>query len=220
MNGGHPTNDLLFDLGEQRLPGELAERLEAHLLDCGSCRRRFDEVRTIGSALRRTALQPPPALAELDRQMVSLLSSRRRILRRSAAISGIAAAVALSVVAYFAVPRRTLPPPAPQPPSASVAQPRKEPQSPKSKMELPDSSPPREEGTAPLRDLGRVLRPRRIPGDINGDGIVDVADRLLLSRHLSGRAPLPESNSADVNGDGALDVADLQLLSREIARAR
>lgn len=49
-----------------------------------------------------------------------------------------------------------------------------------------------------------------IPGDLNGDGIVDVADLLLL---LGAWGPCAgESCPADLNDDGTVDVADLLIL--------
>jgi len=54
-----------------------------------------------------------------------------------------------------------------------------------------------------------------IPGDINADGLVDLADYLLLTRFVLGyQAPAAmELQSADMNRDGVLDAGDLVLLS-------
>jgi hypothetical protein len=68
--------------------------------------------------------------------------------------------------------------------------------------------------------LATAFDPPRPRGDVNGDWIVNVADRLLLSRHLTSGAALPDRRAADLNSDGVVDVADVQLLTREIARAR
>ena len=45
-----------------------------------------------------------------------------------------------------------------------------------------------------------------LPGDVNGDGAVDVAD---ISAIISDMAAGTNAPSADVNGDGAVDVADI-----------
>ena len=57
-----------------------------------------------------------------------------------------------------------------------------------------------------------------IPGDINLDGRVDVADYLLLTRFVLGnKTPsMEESQSADMNHDGELNAGDMVLLSRMV----
>lgn len=55
-----------------------------------------------------------------------------------------------------------------------------------------------------------TTRPQGIKGDINGDGIVDVADvNAAIDMILSLQPNKPE---ADVNGDGKVDVADLNAI--------
>ncbi|MCL2121922.1 MAG: stalk domain-containing protein, partial [Clostridiales bacterium] len=51
----------------------------------------------------------------------------------------------------------------------------------------------------------------RVPGDVNSDGAVDMADILLIYQHFRGRVQLTgeELNAADVNGDGKVDMADV-----------
>jgi choice-of-anchor B domain-containing protein len=54
----------------------------------------------------------------------------------------------------------------------------------------------------------RLMQPA-IPGDVNGDGMVDVLDLLELLADW-GECPLPPNGCpADVNGDGTVDVVDL-----------
>lgn len=50
-----------------------------------------------------------------------------------------------------------------------------------------------------------------IPGDLNGDGVVDVSDLLLLFAAW-GQCPKVGSCPADLNMDGAVDVSDLLIL--------
>jgi hypothetical protein len=45
------------------------------------------------------------------------------------------------------------------------------------------------------------------PADINGDGVVDVQDLLIVLADWGGT-----SGPADINGDGVVDVQDLLLL--------
>ena len=59
-------------------------------------------------------------------------------------------------------------------------------------------------------------------GDINGDGAIDVKDRIALTRHLAhwtgyAEADLANFSAADLNGDGAVDVKDRIALTRYLA---
>ena len=54
-----------------------------------------------------------------------------------------------------------------------------------------------------------------IKGDVNGDGIVDVADIESVLSVIIGSAIVSES-SADVNGDGNVDIADVVSIISEI----
>jgi hypothetical protein len=61
-----------------------------------------------------------------------------------------------------------------------------------------------------------------IPGDINGDGVVDDTDVLLLRLYLAGQSVDIFNNTstrraADVNGDGRIDGVDLLLLRLIVA---
>jgi ligand-binding sensor domain-containing protein len=53
-----------------------------------------------------------------------------------------------------------------------------------------------------------VLQAEPVPGDVNGDGAVDVDDLVALIVAW-GPCPSPSDCPADVNGDGAVDVDDL-----------
>jgi hypothetical protein len=53
--------------------------------------------------------------------------------------------------------------------------------------------------------------PLQCPGDANGDGVVDVADLVIVLLHW-GVCPGPDDCPGDVNGDGTVDVGDLLLV--------
>ncbi len=48
-----------------------------------------------------------------------------------------------------------------------------------------------------------------IPGDVNGDGSVDVGDLNIITNVLLGANSLSEYPAADLNGDNKVDVSDL-----------
>lgn len=59
---------------------------------------------------------------------------------------------------------------------------------------------------------------RRIPGDADGDGELDLADAALLCRYIAGgwNVAVDEQN-CDVNGDGVIDLKDVVLIRRSLA---
>lgn len=64
-------------------------------------------------------------------------------------------------------------------------------------------------------DLTLTVAPRR--EDLNGDGIVDAKDILLLvSQVLSALAGAPCPTAMDLNGDGACTIQDVQLVAAKI----
>ena len=57
-----------------------------------------------------------------------------------------------------------------------------------------------------------------LPGDVNGDGGVDVRDSVMLNRYLAGWSGVEvDAKASDVNGDGVIDVRDLVRLRRYLA---
>jgi hypothetical protein len=62
-------------------------------------------------------------------------------------------------------------------------------------------------GPPPIVDMGAYERqPAAVPGDANGDGLVDVADLVTV---ILNWGPCPATCAGDVNGDGQVDVSDL-----------
>lgn len=55
-------------------------------------------------------------------------------------------------------------------------------------------------------------------GDVNDDGLVDVADAMYIARYVVGITGFDEINedAADVNGDGVIDIADAMYLAKHI----
>jgi hypothetical protein len=62
-----------------------------------------------------------------------------------------------------------------------------------------------------------TARSNGVPGDANGDGVVDVRDLALVARNMGKRNPDPR---ADVNHDGRVDVRDLLLVLLQLGRRR
>ena len=54
------------------------------------------------------------------------------------------------------------------------------------------------------------------PGDVNGDGEVNVADLVAVSNHMAGDETVSKEK-ADVNSDGEVNVADLVAISNIMA---
>lgn len=54
------------------------------------------------------------------------------------------------------------------------------------------------------------------PGDVNGDGAIDIKDVSLVMRHVLALAKLdePGKTAADVNGDEVVDIKDITLIMR------
>lgn len=210
-----PTNDVLIDLCDQRLGGEFLERIETHLLDCGDCRARFEDVRAVAETIRRSAVPFP---ADMDRRMAAVFAAPPRR-TRGRLIWAAAAAVLVCAVAYELLPRASRPQPPWPAPSAGTKPVQKMSRitgpspRPEFRREPLDLEPPREVGLAQRTPLSGHGFPA---GDLNADGEVDVADRLLLVRHLARGTPKVER--ADLNGDMQVDVADLRLLDRVLRR--
>jgi hypothetical protein len=72
---------------------------------------------------------------------------------------------------------------------------------------------PGENNTADNNFTGGVVTVT-IPGDINGDGTVDVYDTILLSAAFGSKLGSPNWNpNADINGDGIVDIYDVIIQS-------
>jgi hypothetical protein len=64
---------------------------------------------------------------------------------------------------------------------------------------------------------GRVTISNVIPGDVNGDGIVNTLDLTRLARYLAGQNVEMDLTAADVTGDGTVNTLDLTRLARYLA---
>ncbi len=55
-------------------------------------------------------------------------------------------------------------------------------------------------------------------GDVNCDGFIDTADKVLISNYLSGKASLTNTQyvAADVDHDGTVTSADMVAITRMI----
>ena len=59
---------------------------------------------------------------------------------------------------------------------------------------------------------GEVVEPTRIVGDVNGDGVVNIADLVLVANRIGKTG----NTATDVNGDGVVNIADLVLVAGKI----
>jgi hypothetical protein len=61
--------------------------------------------------------------------------------------------------------------------------------------------------------------PPILPGDINGDYVINISDAILLLKVLAGTSP-PQTRiflEADVNGDGQLGLAEALFVLKKVA---
>ena len=63
-----------------------------------------------------------------------------------------------------------------------------------------------------------LLASKSLLGDVNGDGIVDVMDLILLNKYIVGSANLSQEAlaAADMNNDGSVNATDSLLLLKQI----
>ena len=64
-------------------------------------------------------------------------------------------------------------------------------------------------GFHPAVENGEVVEPAELTGDVNGDGVVNIQDLVLVA----GRLGQTGQNSADVNSDGVVNIQDLVLIA-------
>ena len=58
---------------------------------------------------------------------------------------------------------------------------------------------------------------KRLPGDVNGDGQLDLVDLLMLAKYMAGYDEKINSANASVDGNGEIGVTDLLMLARYFA---
>ena len=67
----------------------------------------------------------------------------------------------------------------------------------------------------PQIEGGEITEPPKLRGDVNGDGVVNIQDLVLVASNF-GEAG---QNVADVNGDGVINIADLVLVAGALGNA-
>ena len=75
----------------------------------------------------------------------------------------------------------------------------------------------------PKKDLPAKTGEKKVylPGDIDGNGVLDLADLHLVEELLSGRKPdVPVFTEADVNGDGVIGIEEHSYLLSIIERTK
>lgn len=74
--------------------------------------------------------------------------------------------------------------------------------------------------TVALKDGERVTDRLTVvvPGDTNGDGVIDIIDYTMTRRHLLNLVPLEgvQLQGADANADGVIDILDYTLIRRDL----
>ena len=62
---------------------------------------------------------------------------------------------------------------------------------------------------APQVENAEITEPTKLKGDVNGDGVVNIADLVLVASNLGETG----QNAADINNDGQVNIADLVLVA-------
>ena len=62
-----------------------------------------------------------------------------------------------------------------------------------------------------------VAEDRAVVGDVNGDGIFNMADAALVRRYVANLNVTIDTSAADVNKDGKIDMVDYALMRRALA---
>ena len=70
-------------------------------------------------------------------------------------------------------------------------------------------------GSRPQVENGEVVEPPQVTGDVNGDGVVNIQDLVLVAGQFGQRG----QNDADVNGDGVVNIQDLVLVAGALGNA-
>lgn len=69
-----------------------------------------------------------------------------------------------------------------------------------------------------IEDIKAVDKTDAVKGDVNGDGITDSVDAVLLKKYLAGYSGLQiNTDACDMNGDGEVDSVDAVLLLKQLA---
>lgn len=69
-----------------------------------------------------------------------------------------------------------------------------------------------------IEDIKAVDKTDTVKGDVNGDGITDSVDAVLLKKYLAGYSGLQiNTDACDMNGDGEVDSVDAVLLLKQLA---
>lgn len=63
-----------------------------------------------------------------------------------------------------------------------------------------------------------ALEPPRPKGDINYDGVFNLADTVMFRQWLHGNGKINDSTNADMNGDASLDIYDFIAMRQNLLR--
>lgn len=68
-------------------------------------------------------------------------------------------------------------------------------------------------------EAGKITAKKEVLGDVNGDGILSVADAIIIQKHIANVGILSDDmlNKADVTNDGIVSIADAIIVQKCIA---
>lgn len=212
MNCQSLTHDLLLDYADNKLTSKEAQGTKHHLAQCQPCKRRLNEVTLISSAVQTSPAMrfSKPIAPDMDVAVLAeIKTAGLRIRNRSRTIPWrvampYAAAAAIAIVAVVVLQYLQTHPIRSE--TAIVYHPVS---STEKRTEVAKETP-----ITPAEDGSQPVVARKILGDVNGDGVVNIADAMLLSRALAGETTLDVTlANGDFNGDHRVDIADVRAIS-------
>lgn len=215
------TNDVLIDYNKKKVAETVCREIESHLTVCSKCRERAKEITSVINSLSAyykgdTTQNIPPRLDFAVLQNIKEVSASIRRIHRFKKLMVITAVAAIfiitfGIVVYIAVNQN-------ETSMTSRETHRKINSTDLAKVPLPKDVEPKTPKVeiTPIKPVPPELTKIAIPGDVNGDSKVNIADAMLIYQAIvEGNSKIDISNG-DTNQDGKVDIADVTFIIKTI----